>query len=155
MKMRPLFRESVNRTSEFLFAGRPIYLCLKKKTTMERLCLRCGAPLHGRTDQKFCCDDCRTDHHNQLRRERERRLRVVNRILASNWRILNAQLRAGHDTVPVAELAGLHFNFEIYTNTRRGLPGRRIFWCYNCAYRISRSGMVHIWEESCRNNAYL
>ena len=122
---------------------------------MERHCLRCGAPLHGRTDQKFCSDDCRTDYHNHRRREREQGLRTVNRILASNWRILNAQLRAGHDTVSVTELAERQFNFEIYTTSRRLLPGRRIFWCYNCAYRISRSGVVHIWEETCRNNAYL
>lgn len=122
---------------------------------MERTCIRCGKPYRGRIDKKFCCDECRTDYHNQLRRERERGLRAVNRILASNWKILSAQLRAGHSKVPVAELAGMNFNFEIYTGSRRWLPGRRTFWCYNCAYRISRSGIVHIWESPVENNAYL
>ena len=122
---------------------------------MERLCIRCGAPLHGRSDKKFCCDDCRTDYHNQLRRKSEQGVRAVNRILSSNWKILTARLRSGQTEVPVAELAGQNFNFEVYTNVRRGMPGRRTFWCYNCAYRISRSGIVHIWEGTCRNNAYL
>lgn len=122
---------------------------------MERTCLQCGAALHGRQDKKFCCDECRTDYHNHLRRDRERGLRAINHILASNWKILTAQLRAGHDAVPVAELAGRNFNFEIYTTSRRRLPGRRTFWCYNCAYRVSRSGVVHIWEDTCQNNAYL
>ena len=104
-------------------------------------------------DKKFCCDDCRTDYHNQIRRERDQHFRSVNRILASNWKILTATLRNGRDKVPMAELASLNFNFEVYTNSRTLLPGRRTYWCYNCAYRISRSGMVHIWEGSCQNNA--
>jgi predicted nucleic acid-binding Zn ribbon protein len=123
--------------------------------TMERTCIRCGKPLHGRVDKKFCSDDCRTDYHNQLRRERERDLRSINRILASNWKILTTFLRNGRSKVPVAELAGHNFNFEVYTNTRRRIPGRRTFWCYNCAYRVSRSGLVHIWEGTCQNIAYL
>ena len=122
---------------------------------MERKCIRCGRPYQGRSDKKFCCDDCRTDYHNQLRREREQGLRAVNHILASNWKILTAQLRAGRHKIPVTELAGLNFNFEVYTNARRWLPGRRTYWCYNCAYRVSRSGTVRIWESGCQNNAYL
>ena len=122
---------------------------------MERTCIRCGKPYEGRSDKKFCCDDCRTDYHNQIRRERDRGFRMVNRILASNWRILTAQLREGRTRIPVAELAGQNFNFEVYTNSRGLLPGLRTYWCYNCAYRISRTGMVHIWEGGCRNNAYL
>ena len=122
---------------------------------MDRICAHCGMPYEGRSDKKFCCDDCRTDYHNQRRRERDKGFRTINRILASNWKILKAQLRTGHSKLSVAELAGLNFNFEVYTNSRRLLPGRRTYWCYDCAYRISRSGTVHIWEGGCQNNAYL
>ncbi|MBQ5435932.1 MAG: DUF2116 family Zn-ribbon domain-containing protein, partial [Bacteroidales bacterium] len=55
---------------------------------MERRCIRCGAPLRGRADRKFCSDACRTDYHNELRRQDEKALREVNRILAANWKIL-------------------------------------------------------------------
>ena len=92
---------------------------------------------------------------NQIRRERDRRFRTVNHILASNWKILSAALREGRNKLSVAELADRNFNFEVYTNTRRLVPGRRTYWCYDCAYRVSRSGMVHIWEGGCQNNAYL
>ncbi|MBR5019128.1 MAG: DUF2116 family Zn-ribbon domain-containing protein [Bacteroidales bacterium] len=122
---------------------------------MERHCLRCGAPFHGRIDKKFCSDDCRADYHNDRRRAREKELRAVNRILSSNWRILMQQQRLGRHAVPVAELAAHNFNFEIYTATRRRFPGRRIYWCYNFAYQISRRGIVHISVGDCRNNAYL
>ena len=111
---------------------------------MERHCLRCGKPITGRSDKKFCNDDCRTDYHNDLRRKRERELRSVNRILSSNWKILSTQLREGHDSVPAKDRAARNFNFDIYTTSRRCFPVGRTYWCYNCAYRISRTGIVHI-----------
>ena len=109
---------------------------------MSRTCLRCGAPLHGRIDQKFCSDDCRTDYHNEQRRLREKELREVNRILSGNWRILSENLRNGRARISVPELASQNFNFQIYTATQRRFPGRRTYWCYNCAYTVSRSGIV-------------
>ena len=111
---------------------------------MERHCIRCGQPLHGRSDKKFCCDDCRTDYHNELRRREEKGLRATNRILACNWRILLAEIREGHCRTTVERLAERNFNFEVYTAYQRRFPGRRTYWCYNCSYRISRSGAVHI-----------
>lgn len=113
---------------------------------MERTCLRCGAPFQGRVDKKFCCDDCRTDYHNSLRRLREKGLREVNAILSHNWKILSAQLREGRRRVSVAEMSACDFNFDIYTSSRKVFPGRRIYGCYNLAYRISRSGYVHIFR---------
>ena len=111
---------------------------------MEKLCKRCGSPLHGRADKIFCCDDCRTDYHNGLRRQREKRLREINHILSHNWQVLSARLRAGKRRVRVEELAASDFNFEIYTTSRKKFPGMRIYCCYNLAYRISPTGIVHI-----------
>lgn len=111
---------------------------------MERKCIHCGAPFQGRMDKKFCCDDCRTEYHNKIRRQREKGLREINHILSQNWRILSAQLRKGRRLISVSELAAHDFNFEIYTSMRKTFPGRRIYGCYNLAYRISRTGYVHI-----------
>lgn len=122
---------------------------------MERQCTRCGKPLKGRSDKKFCNDDCRSDYHNELRRARDKQLRAVNRILSSNWKILSAALREGLREVPAEDLAARNFNFKIYTTSRCRFPVGRTYWCYNCAYRISRRGIVHIRESVCRNNAYL
>ena len=122
---------------------------------MARLCPQCGAAIHGRSDKRFCSDSCRCDYHNERRRAQEKELRQVNRILAANWRLLSQLIRLGQKDIPAAELAARDFNFEVYTGCRRQLPGRRTFWCYNCAYRVSRSGIVHIWETPVENNAYL
>ena len=111
---------------------------------MERNCIRCGAPIQGRIDKKFCCDDCRTDYHNEQRRKREKDLREINGILSANWQILTENLRVGRQRMSVAELAARNFNFQIYTASELRFPGRRTFWCYNYAYRISRSRIVQI-----------
>lgn len=115
---------------------------------MKRTCLRCGAPLQGRIDKKFCSDDCRTDYHNEQRRKWERELRTVNRILAANWKILTRNLRLGRSVLPVEELAAQQFNFTVYTASRRRFPGRRTYWCYNCTYQVSRSGIVRIRRQN-------
>ena len=116
----------------------------KKNEAMERKCLRCGAPIQGRVDKKFCCDDCRTDYHNGLRRLREKGLREVNGILSHNWKILSSELREGRRRISVAELASRDFNFDIFTTSRKVFPGWRIYACYNLGYRISHTGFVHI-----------
>ena len=57
---------------------------------MERKCLQCGATIQGRADKKFCCDDCRTDYHNGLRRQREKGLACfLNRVDATVASILH------------------------------------------------------------------
>ncbi|MFA6947300.1 MAG: DUF2116 family Zn-ribbon domain-containing protein, partial [Pedobacter sp.] len=33
---------------------------------MERECLDCGAALRGRTDKKFCDDQCRSNFNNRM-----------------------------------------------------------------------------------------
>jgi len=122
---------------------------------MERCCIHCGKPLRGRSDKKFCDDDCRTDYHNEQRRAREKKMREVNHILSNNWKVLSALLREGQVEVPARELAARNFNFHIYTASQWRFPGRRTYWCYNCAYSVSRSGIVRIRESACQNNAYL
>lgn len=119
---------------------------------MARTCPQCGASFQGRSDKIFCSDGCRSDFHNERRRAQEKELRAVNRILASNWRLLMKQLRIGQTEVPTEELAARDFNFGIYTASRRRFPGKRLFWCYNCAYRIDKAGIVHISGGDYRNN---
>ena len=111
---------------------------------MARICPQCGAAFQGRSDKRFCSDSCRCDYHNEKRRRQEKQLRQVNRILAANWRLLSQLVRLGKYAVPQAELAARDFNFGVYTATRRCFPGQRIYWCYNCSYRISRTGIVRI-----------
>lgn len=114
---------------------------------MEQVCKRCGAALHGRTDKKFCSDECRNDWHNDRRRQREKEFRKVNRMLAGNWRILSRKFHSGKRKVKMEELEAENFNFSVYTRVRRKFPGVRIYSCYNLAYRISVNGYVHIFPN--------
>ena len=55
---------------------------------MERYCLECGIKLLGRTDKKFCSDQCRNTYNNRLNKDETAYMKNVNRILRKNRRIL-------------------------------------------------------------------
>ena len=55
---------------------------------MERNCLECGRSLIGRSDKKFCSDDCRTNHNNKQNSDQTNYIRRVNNILRKSRRIL-------------------------------------------------------------------
>jgi len=44
----------------------------------ERYCLECGEPLIGRSDKKFCDDQCRNAYNNKLNRDHINLYRNIN-----------------------------------------------------------------------------
>ena len=46
------------------------------------VCLECGDKIrYGRSDKKFCCEDCKTRHYNNLAKgSRAYRRRVISRL---------------------------------------------------------------------------
>ncbi|MBK7480842.1 MAG: DUF2116 family Zn-ribbon domain-containing protein [Bacteroidales bacterium] len=55
---------------------------------MERKCLDCGCTIRGRTDKKFCSDQCRNNYNNKLNRDTNNYMRNVHGLLRKNRRIL-------------------------------------------------------------------
>ena len=41
----------------------------------KRVCPVCGSAIVGRKDKVYCCNDCRSYHHNMRSREKEKRVR--------------------------------------------------------------------------------
>ena len=54
----------------------------------ERACLDCGAVLRGRSDKKFCDDQCRNNYNNQLNSESYNLVRNINNKLKRNRRVM-------------------------------------------------------------------
>jgi len=48
---------------------------------MPRLCLACNEPLMGRSDKKFCDDQCRNDYNNKLNSDENNFMRKNRKIL--------------------------------------------------------------------------
>ncbi len=99
-----------------------------------RYCLECGEPIHGRSDKKFCSDQCRTTYHNRLHAESNQYIRRINAILKKNRAIL-AQLNPdGKAKVSRNKLLSLGFNFNYHTNIYDTKTGNRYYFCYDMGY---------------------
>lgn len=102
--------------------------------TEPKTCLHCGAPLKGRTDKKFCDDQCRNAFNNQLNSDSNNYVRNVNNILRRNRRILEELNITGKEKVHKNKLAERGFNFNYFTNTLVTQAGKTYFFCYEHGY---------------------
>lgn len=97
-------------------------------------CLDCGEPLKGRSDKKFCSDQCRNNYNNQLNSEQNNLVRNINNALRRNRRILAQLNPAGKITVHKNKLQAQGFNFTYCTHhytTKKGVVYR---FCYEHGY---------------------
>ncbi len=97
---------------------------------MQKTCLDCGEPIVGRTDKKFCSDQCRNNYNNKLNSDSSATVRQVNGILKKNRRILSELVPADKVTVHKEKLSNLGFNFNYFTNlyiTQKGSTYRFIY----------------------------
>ena len=63
------------------------------------VCLECGDKIrYGRTDKKFCCDECRNRHYNSKLKEGRAYRRKVLAILQKNYDLLDELLKSGVDS---------------------------------------------------------
>jgi len=100
----------------------------------KRFCLECGEPLHGRADQKFCSDICRTAYHNRMHAEKNSIIRHVNVILRKNRNVLERLNPTGKAKVSKEKLIREGFNFNYFTNTYTTKTGNVYHYCYDHGY---------------------
>ncbi len=116
----------------------------KKYVRHMPVCLECGDRIrYGRTDKKFCCEECKTRHHNNLakagRTFRHKILRVINR----NYEILDELLRSGADSADLMELMAGGFVPGIVTSYRR--EGKHdVYTCFDIKYIMTRTRLYSI-----------
>ncbi len=116
----------------------------KKYVRRIPVCLECGNRIrYGRTDKKFCCEECRTRHHNeQARAGRAFRNRIM-KAMEKNYGILDELLRNGADSADLIELVGLGFVPGIVTSYRKS--GKHdVFACYDIRYIMTRTRVYSI-----------
>lgn len=116
----------------------------KKPQRHTARCLECGdAIAYGRSDKKFCCDDCRNRHHNhQARAGRSFRRRVM-AVLEKNYEVLEACLRAGVDSLSLSEAAAMGF-VTSYATAFRKSRNRIVYECFDICYVMTPSRLYSI-----------
>jgi hypothetical protein len=104
-----------------------------------RKCLNCGDTLKGRSDKKFCDDQCRTSFNNHLNIDASVVLKSINSILKKNRKILHELLSSATDgKIKVSEkkLHDRSFNFNYHTNIYKTRTGAVYYFCYEYGYLL-------------------
>lgn len=97
---------------------------------MDKVCLDCGTTLIGRTDKKFCNDQCRNNYNNRLNSDSTALVRNINNHLRKNRRILQDLNPTGKVSVHKDKLLNLGFSFNYFTHlyvTQKGTTYKFIY----------------------------
>ena len=84
---------------------------------MVNNCKTCGAILIGRTDKKFCDDQCRSLFNSREKRKHEQLILEINKTLRKNRKILKQFNPEGKTTIRKEYLIRSGFDFRYHTHT--------------------------------------
>lgn len=101
---------------------------------MERLCNACGSTIKGRTDKKFCDDQCRSSFNNAARTWNNEFIKRVNKILRRNREILEKLNPHGKIKISYAALVHAGFDLGYHTHIYRTEKGNNYYFCYEYGY---------------------
>lgn len=107
-----------------------------KSIIEPRFCLNCNDPLKGRSDKKFCDDQCRNAYNNEMKSIHHKELSAINKVLSRNRKILKGFL-GENGTKATAKreemlMKGFHFNYITHSVTNQ--KGQTILCCYDLGY---------------------
>lgn len=100
----------------------------------KRTCPECGDPVYGRTDKKFCSDQCRNSYNNKNTGYSNGYIRKINAVLKKNRRILSELNPNGKTKTHLNKLQAKGFDFNYYTNTYTTKAGTTYYFCYEHGY---------------------
>ena len=107
-------------------------------------CLECGDQIrYGRTDKKFCCDECKTRHHNnQAKASKAFRNKVI-ALINRNYEVLDELLKSGVTSADLLDLAAMGFSPGLVTSYRRSGKHDE-FTCYDIKYLMTSTRLSSI-----------
>lgn len=113
-----------------------------KSNKMEKLCLDCGETLRGRSDKKFCDDQCRSNYNNQLKIGQLNNIRPVNSILRKNHSVLSKICTGDKIRIKKEELLLLGFNPDYHTHLLKAQNGNTYYFCYDYGFLALENNMM-------------
>lgn len=100
----------------------------------KKTCLECGDELMGRSDKKFCNDQCRSVYNQKLNGDAAELIRNVNNQLRKNRSILSKLNPEGKISVKKSVLEKKGFNFKLFTSTYVTKDNRTYYFVYDQGY---------------------
>ena len=114
----------------------------------DRKCYECFEQLRGRTDQKFCSDQCRSSYNNKQNIETNIAVKSINRILKKNYTILKNLNSDGKSIAKKGDLVKKGYKFEYFTCTSTTRNNLTNYFCYDQGYREKENNKVIIFQRN-------
>lgn len=111
---------------------------------ITKKCLVCKTEFVGRSDKKYCSDQCRNVYNNKLNSQFSKEVRRTNRILRTNREILNKYFLMGLDQVSLFSLISEGFILTYFTNMYKNEKGQEVYFCYDIGYQFSENETLQI-----------
>ncbi len=107
-------------------------------------CLECGEGLtYGRSDRKFCSQECKNHFHNkQNSSSRSIKLRVLN-ALDKNYQILDNLLKNNVLEMDIGELVLMGYKLSFITSYHK-IRGHYEYYCFDMKYCMSDNRIYSI-----------
>lgn len=115
---------------------------------MEKRCLDCGDIIHGRTDKKFCSDQCRNNYNNKLNRDTNNFVRNVHGLLRKNRRILSDLYSEGKVRIHKDALFALGYNFSFFTHMIESADGKLYHYCFEFGYKETDNDFIELTQNA-------
>lgn len=100
---------------------------------MEKLCLKCKAPVEGRADKKFCDHLCKSSYYNHHKPENSV-LTKINQVLRKNRQILSDFNPDGKTRISRNKLIAAGLNLQYHTQSHTTQKGHQYIFCYDYGY---------------------
>ena len=100
----------------------------------NKICLQCGQDIKGRSDKKFCDDQCRSHHNREHSFPDERYVRKVLRALKKNRQILMDLNPGGKTKVLCKTMLKNGFDFSYFTSVLKTAEGKYYYFCFEMGY---------------------
>jgi len=97
----------------------------------DKKCLECNEPIVGRSDKKFCDDQCRNAYYNKLNSDNINIVRNINNYLRKNRRILESLCPDGKNKVKREKLLSKGYDFKYHTHTYTTKDNTLYLFCYD------------------------
>jgi hypothetical protein len=100
----------------------------------KRKCLECKDLITGRSDKKFCSDQCRNLYNNRQNSDSINLVRNINNSLRKNRRVLQELNPTDKAKVHKDKMLEKGFNFNFITNIYTTKKGATYYFCYEYGY---------------------
>jgi hypothetical protein len=100
----------------------------------KRKCLECKELITGRSDKKFCSDQCRNLYNNRQNSDSTNLVRNINNSLRKNRRVLQELNPTDKAKVHKDKMLEKGFNFNFFTSIYKTKKGATYYFCYEYGY---------------------